>query len=95
VSKHFCLQLSIRGALHKSDEELWRDFGGCIKINGTPAKTVHEIREAFMDELAKGNEYLPMGGCDNFDPKKGCLGHDIPEVHELVHDLDTRPHDGD
>jgi hypothetical protein len=38
--------------------------------------TPDEARNALMDELSKGHEVIPIGECDNFDFKRGCLGHE-------------------
>ena len=57
-----------------------RDFKKALKYvtndDGQPYRTVEELREALHDCLANGIEYFPCGDCDNFDPKKGCRGHE-------------------
>lgn len=60
--------VDIRGALWNSS------FDGLRHQDGRPM-TRREAFEALCDELAKGRELLPMGRCNNFDYKKGCLGH--------------------
>jgi hypothetical protein len=37
--------------------------------------TPESLREALLDALSEGWEALPMGKCDDFDPKTGCRGH--------------------
>lgn len=74
------ISLSVRGALAQSDKDL-RSFVGNLTIDGRPARTVQEVRIILADALAEGMEYIPSDGCDNFDPKKGCLGH-IKEVSQ-------------
>ena len=64
---HCCM--SVRGALRN------RDYTGIMHDDGRPM-TKSEAFDALCDELAKGHEVIPMGPCDNFDFKKGCLGHD-------------------
>lgn len=74
---HMCQ--SVRGALsnYNTDRKLERAFKNCIKTDsGKVLQTAHEIREFFFDQLAQGREVLPLGECDNFDYKKGCLGHE-------------------
>lgn len=39
--------------------------------------TVAELKRAFVEELSKGHEVVPVGECDNFDFKTGCKGHPI------------------
>jgi hypothetical protein len=38
------------------------------------------VENALLEELSQGHENMPMGDCDNFDDKKGCLGHKIPDA---------------
>jgi len=71
---HVCM--SVRGALNWDRREQKRALKWITKDDGTPFKSVEELREALMDELAKGHEVLPMAPCDNFDWKKGCRGHE-------------------
>jgi hypothetical protein len=73
--------VSVRGVLSKSLRQIGRDWKGAIRTeDGRLLTEPEEIREAFFDELAKGHEYIPMGKCDNFDPKTGCRGHDSAEL---------------
>ena len=66
--KIHCCQ-SVRGMLLKTDTELKNYF---------PDFTPSEIRDFFMDELAKGREVIPFGEpCEGFDYKKGCQGHEV------------------
>lgn len=69
------LAVSVRGVLSLSDREIVRQWKGSVSIDGKALRTAREIRGAFMDQLANGNEFVPCGECDNFDPKKGCQGH--------------------
>jgi len=69
-NSHFCM--SVRGALRN------RNFGGMNHNDGKPM-TEYEAFETLCDELAQGHEVVPMGDCDNFDFKKGCLGHEVEE----------------
>lgn len=38
-------------------------------------KTDKAIRSELLRRKAAGELYIPVGECDNFDPKTGCLGH--------------------
>lgn len=68
------VSLSVRGALKWSPKE-FRDATEWITKPDGSRFTPAELREALMDKLAQGHEFLPMGGCEGFDPKKGCPGH--------------------
>lgn len=68
--------LSVRGALRWSKREMARATEWILKADGSKY-TTDELREALMSELAKGNEFVPMGECSDFDPKNGCRGHKV------------------
>ena len=70
---HLCQ--SVRGALRWSAKEMREACKWTTKDDGSRF-TPDELRDAFMDELAKGHEVIKTGECDNFDYKKGCLGHE-------------------
>lgn len=68
--------VSVRGALMNwSDKEL---AALLIRDDGTKP-SASEAKAFLLDELAKGHERLPMGECDNWDWKRGCLGHEQSE----------------
>jgi hypothetical protein len=54
------------------------DDTGITKPDGSRF-TYDELREAFYDDIAAGKEVVPIGECDNFDFKTGCLGHPVAE----------------
>lgn len=66
------VSLFVRGAL------LWRDaqLRGLFRLASGGTLDAREARHHLMDCLAGGSEFLPLGPCDNFDPKRGCLGHE-------------------
>ena len=70
------LVVSVRGMLKWSDRYMKSMLRSIYNNDGTRYKSVDELREALMDELAQGHEVLPTGECDNHDWKKGCLGHE-------------------
>lgn len=70
---HCCL--SVRGALNWPKREMKKNCNWIKKDDGSRF-TPDELRDALMDELAKGHEVIPMGPCDNFDYKHGCRGHE-------------------
>jgi len=74
--KTYHLAQSVRGLLHYRDRELKRALIWITKDDGTRFRSPVELREALMDDLAKGHEVIPTGPCEGFDPKTGCPGHD-------------------
>ena len=62
------MSLSVRGALRN------RSFDWFTKDDGSTC-TKEEGFNYLCDKLAAGWEKLPIGDCDNFDPKTGCRGH--------------------
>lgn len=69
------MSLNIDGAIKNA--KMWK---GCITVDGRVLNTVEEVRSFLYEQKAMGREVLPLGDCDNFDHKKGCLGH--PEEEE-------------
>lgn len=70
------ISVSVRGLMAQGDKDL-EDIASCISVDDKRLETAQEVRD-FLDEvLSEGWEYLPATGCDNFDPKKGCLGHEV------------------
>lgn len=67
------LSLSVRGALTNWTK---KDMGRLLQHDDRRTMTASEAREALLEELSKGHEVVPMGECNNFDFKKGCLGHE-------------------
>jgi hypothetical protein len=48
----------------------------CMLIDDGRKMSADEAINVLMDELAAGHEVIPIGECNNFDYKKGCLGHE-------------------
>ena len=64
--------VDIRGMLRRPDREL----RGCTDDDGRKL-TPRQVREALMDELAKGRKVLPFGPiCEGFSFETGCPGHE-------------------
>lgn len=71
---HVCQ--SITGPLMRNTKRDWQKMMKYMKKgDGTPFRDADEIKAAFIDEALQGHEVIPIGDCDNFDYKKGCLGH--------------------
>lgn len=67
------MKLDIKGALMN-----WapRHFKGMFKEDNGRAMGPREAKEKLLAELQKGNNFIPFGDCDGFDPiEKGCPGH--------------------
>lgn len=78
MSRTLHIHQSVSGALINWCDQDWEDATKWISENGRRF-TASELRRRFVELLASGVEALPIGGqCDNFDPKRGCLGHDDP-----------------
>jgi hypothetical protein len=74
------MSLDVRGALGWSKRQL-RDACDWMKRADETRYTPFELREALMDELAQGHEFLPCSkDCVGFDYATGCPGHPDPEV---------------
>lgn len=67
--------ISVRGALAQTDAQL-KPWIGNIMCDGVACKSVGEVRSYLMEALSQGYEYIGPPECDNWDPKRGCLGHD-------------------
>lgn len=68
------MALNIDGAIKNAQM-----LKGCITVDGRVLNTVEEIRHFLYQQKAMGREVLPIGDCDNFDYKKGCLGHQVED----------------
>jgi hypothetical protein len=68
------MRIDVRGALRNFTESEWRN---CVTDKDGRTLTPKEVYDEFLEELAKGHDYIPMGDCDNFDFKTGCLGHPV------------------
>lgn len=77
------LSQSIVGPLVNWSDSEWLDALKWITREGKQYACVEDLRRAFVDELRDGHEVVPIGDCDDFDWKKGCRGHAIPDVPTL------------
>ena len=62
---------SIQGLLNQSDKSLHNMLSDG---EGKPL-SAKKARKILTAQLEQGHLYIKSSGCDNFDPKKGCLGH--------------------
>ncbi|WP_316150095.1 hypothetical protein [Cupriavidus sp. BIC8F] len=70
------LALDVKGFLANAPK---RQYRGMFRDDDGRQMTPDEAKHHLLDALAAGNEFLPIGKCDNFDPKSGCLGHPVTE----------------
>ncbi len=47
-----------------------KKLGKMVNMDGTQARAL------LLQAQAKGDKFIPNDKCDNFDPVKGCLGHE-------------------
>ena len=74
----FHISTSIDGLLALSDRHLKNMLYSVTDAEGNHP-TLAEFKKYLNDEKAKGHRLLPSPECDNFDPVKGCLGHNDVE----------------
>lgn len=78
MSTKYHLSQSIPGALKNWTLRDWKKATKWIVKDDGSRFSVNELKNEFLDELERGHTHLSLGECDNFDPKKGCLGHRTP-----------------
>ena len=69
------ISTSIDGLLALSDRHLKNMLWSIVDEEGNHP-TLEEFKKFLNEEKSKGHRLLPSPECDNFDPVKGCLGHD-------------------
>lgn len=74
------MRLDIRGVLMNWSDTRMR---GVFSDDGRELSP-HEAKAMLLDKLANGHEYLPVGDCPDFDPKKGCPGHRVEDSKDQV-----------
>jgi len=73
---------SITGPLATFKASDWNRMAKAFTNDDGSRPTGEQVRQWFVDQLAMGHEVIPLGDCDNFDYKKGCLGHPKPNTEE-------------
>ncbi len=74
MSTYKHMRVSLRGLLVNA---IRGEHSGLRSMTGNDGKplSVLDAADGVIDELLKGNEYMPLGKCDNF--KDGdCQGHE-------------------
>ena len=77
------ISTSIEGILSLSDYRL-KKMLPFISVDGQPLQTVGQLKKGLRKELALGHLLIAAQGCDNFDPVKGCLGHEQKEDQKMT-----------
>jgi len=67
--------ISISGMLSKPNKRKWKLFEKYVTYGGKKL-SADEWKQMFCDRLNDGHLLFPMGTCDNFDPARGCMGHE-------------------
>ena len=67
------ISTSTEGLMRQTDYRL-KKMAPYIKVDGVPLKTAAQVRRVLCEALAEGQKYFMSEGCDNFDPKRGCMG---------------------
>ena len=72
------MSTSIEGLLRETERNPRRRgvLNFTFKDDGSSYKSVRELQEDLRVQLAKGHRLIKDDRCDNFDPIKGCLGHE-------------------
>ena len=68
------ISTSIDGLLSLRDCELRQMLRSVTDDEGNHP-SLEEFKQYLNEEKAKGHMLIRSSGCDNFDPVKGCLGH--------------------
>jgi len=76
---------SVTGPLRNWSGKQWNDACDWItRDDGTKFSNGEELEFHFRQMADQGIKVIPVGKeCDNFDPKKGCLGHKVADPVEV------------
>lgn len=74
------ISTSIRGLAAMTDQQL-DEIAPEIIVDGKRLQTAAQVRELLAEALAEGFECIPAEGCDNYDSRGFCKGHDVEEEH--------------
>ena len=71
--------ICIDSMLLKPNKREWKNFEDNVTYDGEKL-SADEWKRMFRDRYNNGERLFPMGQCCNFDPIRGCMGHDDKEV---------------
>ena len=66
---------SIEGMLKLSDYRLKKMAPYC-EVDGKPLRTAGQVKKMLREAQALGMEVIPAKGCDNYDERGRCKGHE-------------------
>ena len=74
---HHHMRIDVRGVLTNWNPRDWR---GCVTTRAGRTLTTAEVHEGFLDALAAGKRYVPLGEpCEGWTDEEGCPGHPLPD----------------
>ena len=79
---------SIDGLLHLSDYRLKKLAPHCM-VDGKSLRTAGQVKKMLREAKAEGMEVIPAMGCDNYDEKGRCKGHE--EATGICEAADGKP----
>lgn len=75
---HMCQ--SVEGPLMNYRVSDWKRIAKCVTRDDGSRMTWEEVKQWFIDELAKGHKVIPLGKpCEGFSYVTGCPGHEEPK----------------
>lgn len=69
------ISTSIDGLLNLSNYRLKKLAPSCM-VDGLPLRTAGQVKKMLRDAKAAGMVVIPAAGCDNYDEKGYCKGHE-------------------
>ena len=79
MSKTYHMSINVEHMAHITKKEFDHTWQNVFSDKGKLC-THEEVKDFFSELLEAGQILWAVGNCDNCDPIKGCLGHEIPEV---------------
>lgn len=74
MAKNYHMNVDLHGVLMNWND---RDWKGCATADDGRVMSPAEVKSFFLDKIAQGDRFYPMGACDGFDPNLGCPGHEV------------------
>lgn len=78
MKKKIHISQSVAGAIRDWSKNDWKRNAKSITVDGK-YMSGEDLRDIWIELLASGTRYVPLGECDNFDPQSGCRGHELPD----------------
>jgi hypothetical protein len=74
MTSYHC-SIDIGQMLLKPNKREWKNFEDNATLNGKKMSAA-EWEQLFRKRYNAGDRLFPLGQCDNFDPIRGCGGHE-------------------